>query len=74
MRQFPQTLDLLGSGPASRELIRVCESADATTRKSYQKFLRADLFTLSYFLSEVWKIKKQAEPFFDHCMSRMSQS
>jgi hypothetical protein len=46
---------------------------DSTTWKSYQKFLRADLFTLSYFLSEVWKIRKQAEPFFDHCMSQMKK-
>jgi hypothetical protein len=44
---------------------------DATTWASYQKFLRADLFTLSYFLSEVWKIKDTAEPFFDHCLSQM---
>jgi hypothetical protein len=46
---------------------------DSTTWKRYQKFLRADLFTLSYFLSEVWKIRKQAEPFFDHCMSQMKK-
>jgi hypothetical protein len=46
---------------------------DSTTWKSYQKFLRADLFTLSYFLSEVWKIRKQADPFFDHCMSQMKR-
>jgi hypothetical protein len=46
---------------------------DTDTWKSYQKYLRADLFTLSYFLSEVWKIKAQAEPFFDHCMSQMKK-
>lgn len=44
---------------------------DATTWASYQKFLRADLFTLSYFLSEVWKIKDAAEPFFERCLSQM---
>jgi hypothetical protein len=44
---------------------------DETTWSSYQKFLRADLFTLSYFLSEVWKIKDAAEPFFEHCLSQM---
>jgi SAM-dependent methyltransferase len=44
---------------------------DPATWKSYQKFLGADLFTLSYFLSEVWKIRDQAEPFFDHCLSQM---
>jgi hypothetical protein len=41
------------------------------TWASYHKFLRADLFTLSYFLSEVWKIKDEAKPFFDHCLSGM---
>jgi hypothetical protein len=44
---------------------------DRVTWESYQKFLRADIFTLSYFLSEIWKIKAQAEPFFTHCMSQM---
>jgi hypothetical protein len=46
---------------------------DSATWKSYQKFLRADLFTLSYFLSEVWRIRKEADPFFDHCMSNMKK-
>src|SRR5262249_22495096 len=41
------------------------------TWASYEKFLRADLFTLSYFMSELWKIKTQAEPFFNHCLARM---
>ncbi len=46
---------------------------DSVTWKSYQKFLRADLFTLSYFLSEVWRIRNQAKPFFSHCMSQMKK-
>ena len=45
--------------------------ADAETWAGYKKFLRADIFTLSFFLSELWRIKGQAEPFFDHCMSHM---
>jgi hypothetical protein len=44
---------------------------DSATWSSYQKFLRADLFTLSYFLSEVFKIRNTAEPFFEYCMSHM---
>jgi hypothetical protein len=44
---------------------------DATTWKSYGKIAQADLFTLSYFMSEVWRLKDQAEPFFVHCMSQM---
>lgn len=44
---------------------------DKETWKGYEKFLRSDLFTLSYFLSEVWKIKENAEPFFDWCLSQM---
>jgi hypothetical protein len=46
---------------------------DEKTWKDYQKFLNADLFTLSYFLSEVCVIKHQAQPFFDHCFSRMKR-
>ncbi len=42
------------------------------TWRSYQKFLRADIFTLIYFLSEVYKIKDAAEKFFGHCMSKMT--
>ena len=56
------------------QLFPVFQQMDVTDRNtwgSYQKFLRADLFTLSYFLSEVWKIKVNAEPFFDHCFSGM---
>ena len=46
---------------------------DPCTWKSYQTFLRADLVTLSYFQSEVWRIKEQAEPFFHHCMAEMKK-
>lgn len=49
------------------------DATESATWVGYQKFLRSDLFTLSYFLSEVWKIKARAEPFFDHCMSRMAR-
>ena len=44
---------------------------DKSTWAGYQKFLRADLFTLSFFLSEVWRIREQADPFFNHCMGQM---
>ncbi len=56
------------------QLNPVFQQLDVTepnTWKSYQKFLRADLFTLSFFLSEVWKIKNEAQPFFDYCLSQM---
>ncbi len=43
---------------------------DSQTWASYQDYLQADLFTLSYFMSEVWRIKSKAEPFFQHCMGR----
>ncbi|MEW6198010.1 MAG: hypothetical protein AB1601_05020 [Planctomycetota bacterium] len=42
---------------------------DKTTWGSYRKFLNADLFTFSYFLSEVWTFRPAAEPFFTHCFS-----
>jgi hypothetical protein len=47
------------------------DATDSETWKSYNKFLKANLFTLSYFLSEVFRFKDQAEPFFMHCMSQM---
>lgn len=43
---------------------------DSTTWSSYHKFLRADLFTLSFFMSEVWRIRTQADPFFEHCFTQ----
>jgi hypothetical protein len=43
---------------------------DSATWSSYHKFLRADLFTLSFFMSEVWRIRTQAEPFFEHCFTQ----
>ncbi len=46
---------------------------DEATWKSYGKIGQADLFTLSYFMSEVWRLKAQAEPFFLHCMSQMKK-
>lgn len=56
------------------QIFPVFQQMDVTESKtwaSYQKFLKADLFTLSYFLSEVWKIKDTAAPFFERCMSQM---
>jgi hypothetical protein len=43
---------------------------DSQTWGCYQDYLQADIFTLSYFMSEVWRIKSKAEPFFNHCMSK----
>ena len=46
---------------------------DDVTWKSYGKLAQVDLFTLSYFMSEVWRFKEEAEPFFVHCMSQMKK-
>jgi hypothetical protein len=43
---------------------------DSQTWASYEDYLQADLFTLSFFMSEVWRIRSKAEPFFDHCFAR----
>jgi len=43
---------------------------DSHTWSCYEEYLQADLFTLSYFMSEVWKFKTNAEPFFNHTLSR----
>lgn len=44
---------------------------DQATWSSYKKFLKADLFTLSYFMSEVWNVRDAARPFFDECFRRI---
>lgn len=58
---------------ADFQLYPVFQQLDVTasdTWTSYRKFLQADLFTLSYFLSEVWSFRDEAEPFFDHCFGK----
>jgi hypothetical protein len=42
---------------------------DKTTWKSYAKLSQTDLFTLSFFMSEVYKIRSSADEFFEHCIS-----
>lgn len=46
---------------------------DESIWRAYGKIAHADLFTMSYFMSEVWRLKEQAEPFFVHCMSEMKK-
>lgn len=43
---------------------------DSHTWSCYEDYLEADLFTLSYFISEVWRIRADAEPFFCRTFSR----
>lgn len=45
------------------------QALDVTDRDSWTKqtrYLSADLFTFIYFLSEVYRLKAHANPFFDH--------
>lgn len=42
---------------------------DQNTWGSYRKYLGADLFTLSYFLSEVWTFHAKAQPYFEYCFA-----
>jgi len=56
----------------SRNFITV----DVTDKPAYEKLKKpfeADIFTLIYFLSEIFKFKKTAEPFFTHCFSKMKK-
>lgn len=43
------------------------------TWEHFRKLDKADLFTLSYFISEVWKVRTQAEAFFTFCFTRMKK-
>lgn len=45
------------------------DATDQATYCGYRKFLDADLFTFVYFLSELWTIRREAGPFFDHVFS-----
>ena len=49
------------------------QTFDVTERKTWSRFVRylqADLFMMIYFVSEVYGIKDEAEPYFDHLLSR----
>jgi hypothetical protein len=46
---------------------------DQSTWAAYQNYLRSDLITLSYFLSEVYKYRNMAEPFFLHMFTNSNQ-
>lgn len=44
-----------------------CQTFDVTLKSSWEnnsKYLSSDLFTMIYFLSEVYSLKEEAEPFF----------
>jgi hypothetical protein len=54
----------------SRNFLPV-DVADKSTYEKLKKPFASDIFTLIYFLSEIYKIKAKAEPFFHHCFSKM---
>lgn len=43
------------------------------TWEHQRKYLKADLFTLIYFASELWAVRQQSEAFFKHVFSRAKQ-
>jgi hypothetical protein len=43
---------------------------DNSTWSHHSKYLNSDIFTMIYFMSEVFKIKKQAEPFFQNFFAK----
>jgi len=45
------------------------DATDPETYKMYGRFLKADVFTLIYFMSELRTRRRKAEPFFDHCFA-----
>src|SRR5262245_57541363 len=59
---------------AEMKTSRIYCSIDVTDPKSYEKFTRpfkSDIFTMLYFLSEVYKYKMDAARFLERCFSRM---
>jgi hypothetical protein len=47
--------------------------AEPTTWGQHIKFLNADLFTMVYFMSEIYRVKDKAEPFFINLFSKSKQ-
>jgi hypothetical protein len=43
---------------------------DETTWSHHSKYLNSDIFTMIYFMSEVFKMKNQAEPFFQNFFAK----
>ena len=53
-------------------VVHAFNSFDVVEKKSWSKFrkyLSSDLFTMIYFMSEIYGLKSEAEPYFDHLMS-----
>jgi hypothetical protein len=46
---------------------------DPNTWRAYDKFLASDLFTMIYFMSEVWGLRTAAEPFFEYFLAGASK-
>lgn len=54
------------------QLYTIFQPLDVTKPEEWNKYTKyqgADLFTMSFFMSEVWWLKDAAEPFFDHCIN-----
>ena len=50
---------------------------DILDKKSWEpfvKYLNADIFTLIYFISEIYKKRAEAEPFFDHLFTKAKKN
>jgi hypothetical protein len=46
------------------------DATDPSTWAPYESYLNSDIVTLSFFLSEVYRFRSQAEPFFEHVFLR----
>lgn len=69
---WSDVVPLLGSVPFGfSTAFMPMDVTQPATWEHYRKLDKADLYTLSYFVSEVWKFRTQAEAFFSYCFSRM---
>lgn len=50
---------------------QVLDVGDKSTWEKQSKYLRSDMFTMIYFVSEVWSIKDKAESYFSHVFAHV---
>jgi hypothetical protein len=60
----------VGPGFKTSTFFQPFDVTDAETWSFHTKYLNSDLFTMIYFLSEVYLLREQAEPFFMNLFSR----
>lgn len=65
--------DKLGPSPSMTVFLQQFDVTDPGTWAGHSKYLDSDLFTMVYFLSEVYTLRDRPTPFFENLFSNMRQ-